>query len=380
MSNTLKKQWKPGETEMPESAIVRAGLEFSAKPELQRKVFENIRAGVFDGARGQKILNSHFVMRSWLSLPFLFRQSIAAGKDAFRDSINKAVLAYNSDSALPDLVTRNFQSFRSFDNYDLRCFEAFRQMQFEPNRTKLEVPKVDGRVNFEQRWPSKRVELSEFSGAFQEFDAIEYGGGMQWSKSLLRNKQFNTLIELSSIFRDSAVAFQSEVVYQTLGGAAITNATTANIAGANAIESAIKTINKAAEDLAQDLKNEVGVDPAMAEFILYGSANDTRSAIIRAALAHVTNYNSAINEVITNRPIRFLPTYNLREADGTPYAAKYGVLCLAGRESVYGDKLMPTAYQGTDIYSFSDAQTVEMSFAVGLGNIKQARRVEIFAT
>lgn len=365
------------------SKRIAIGIKMTADEEYRQRAAKHVLAGAFDGGESDAVLASHFAIRCMAELPFHFREAMLDeqinGGGAVREALKGAALAFNASSNLPDLVTRNFSNFRSFPNFDTRCFEAFQRVSFEADRDFVEVSNMTGEVAMTRRKAGQKVNLSDFDGNFAQYKAISYAGGMQWDKFISDNRQVARLLQLTEMFRDSSMKLQTEKVYQTLVAAALANITDAHIGGGTSlVENIIQTLNVSSGLMATDLKDEVGVDAATTPFLLYVNAADDRVANLSAALNYKTIMNSnASVKAITARPLLVRPTYNLRNASGTALHPRFGVLVYPGRRNVYADKRMASTFTEEDIFTLSQAEVVEQSFVVACDNIKQQRVVEI---
>jgi hypothetical protein len=364
---------------------IALGLKMTADEEYRNAVSKLILQGAFENRSDNSVLAAHFAIRCFAELPFHFRDAMLReqtdphGAGAIREALKGAALAYNSESNLPDLVTRNFQNFRTFPNFDTRGFEAFRQGSIEADRDYLEMSKMSGEIEMLRRKGGQKINMSDFDGEFSRYKAVSYAGGMQWDRFIDSARQVSRLLELAAIFRDSSMKLQTEKVYETLVASALSNTTDPHISGGTSlVEDIIKTLNTSAGLLSQDLKEEVGVDAATTPLLLYVNAADDRVANLTAALRYTTIMNSnASNTAITARPFLVRPTYNLRDATGTPLHPRFGVMVYPGRQNAYADKRMATTFTEDDIFTLSTAQVVEQSFVVACDNNLQQRVVEI---
>ena len=365
----------------PEQAALKAtGL--ATSPEGRSSLFNPLkealdarRNGTFErDIHGKKFAQAARAFSALVSAPHLLAQAMKKSSTAGE----VAAQFFTPSTAMPDFVTRSFDTFREYVNVDDRAMLSFKTRNFDAEREFLEVADVEGGLFLEEIAEGEKVKYGTFNGVRTRFDAVDYGTGVEIPWRMIETRAWSALVDLGQEFGWSVMQLKQRILYALLvdaGNLNVANAVAWPGSGTT-LERTIQVINEAATNIADSMKAKTYVDAATAPLNLYVPGGDVVQAQFRSALNHVTNYNSTITDTITSRQINLLPTYNLIAGDGTEQVNK-AFMVLPGHKIQYGERVSPTMYTEDDIDSFTTKNTMRMSFAAFVGDIEQVVSIDL---
>jgi hypothetical protein len=265
------------------------------------------------------------------------------------------------------------------DNFDLGWQQAFTDMSAGLFRGRLTwtIYNVANGLTFNKVEEGQRIQVDSISGTSVQAECDYYGGALGWTDKMIEARQIPAMIDIASVFRNQFWVNKADNHYLLLSTAgAIAGQTTAaqGAAADGQLRRNIKTINQAAFNLTNRLKDKGYGDMASAPLILY--ANPLDEAIIEAAFRARTAEQSAAlrgaEQITSARPIQRIYTYTTRITRGFP------LLVLPGRKSQRADYRQPTTYRAPkDVLTLNEVQAVWAIYGAAVADSEQVETVTL---
>jgi hypothetical protein len=263
------------------------------------------------------------------------------------------IQAFMKTTDLPDMVTRSFDTFYDVDNYDLLYQNAYKDVSglIEPSRSYWEIATIDTGVVWKLIPEGHSVTMEKVTGTRTTVDLIKLGCGISITDELIRFRRFTELVDLVEEMRRSYMQDLADRYYTLLVGASHT--TIAASVGGTEIENDINSINGAAYDLLDGLKDTRNL-PMSHEVLIY--ITPQAQARVQRALGELSqSFAQSTGRVIYNvRPLFSFNSNLPSAASGETYA---GIMCVGGFKSQSATLMGPTFYTDEDILSLSYIRT-----------------------
>jgi hypothetical protein len=262
------------------------------------------------------------------------------------------------------------------DNFDLGYEPAFRQVTLGRGQDTWEIYNVVNGIHFFKVEEGQRIQVDEISGSLVRAAVDYYGGALGYTDRMIRYRKIPAMLDRAMLFRNKFWSNKADNHYLLLATAgAIAGQTTAlqGAAADGSLRRNVKTINKAAFDLTDRLKDKGYGDMATAPLLMY--ANPFDEDAIEAAFRITTNaQGGAANsgEQITRRRIRRIYTYNSNIVSGSP------LLVLPGQKIQKADAMQPTTFTAPkDPLTLNELQAVWAIYGAIVADSEQVQKLTL---
>jgi len=263
------------------------------------------------------------------------------------------------------------------DNFDLGWEQAFRNVTLGRGQDAWEIYDVDNGISFTKVEEGQRIEMNKLSGSKQTAYVDYYGGALGWTDKMIRFRKVPAMVDRAMAFRNKFWVNKADNHYSLLAAAAALNVTAyQGVAADGQLRRDVLTINRAAFQLGDALKDKGYGDTANSPFILY--ANPFDEDRIEAAFRVTTNAlagaigTTGPGQQITSRRITRVYTYNTNITAGSP------LLVMPGQKIQKADAMMPTTFTAPiDPLTLNSYQAVWAIYGAAVADTDQCRQVTL---
>lgn len=297
--------------------------------------------------------------------------------DAKDSPIRKAFQAFATKGDFPAEILQVLEKFHAVPDYDLGYEQIFDIRDFTgTNEAGFKILNVESGLTFSKVPTGMKAKVHKFSGAVSEVTFDMYGGGLNWDRKLIDDRQYWTLEDNAIAFRNKAYSSRAAIYYALIEAAGAANAATwqavtpANVANTDKDYDAIRdinTINYACLTILTALKDDgVGAN-ANSQFIILAPVA-LKSRIQRALT--LVQQAFAGSEKLANFTIR--PIYTLMLANNSYY-----YVCFPKAKCKGGYRMDLTMFDQFDILAYADTMVGWMRYGGAVGDTDQIMRCAI---
>jgi hypothetical protein len=288
--------------------------------------------------------------------------------------LKKKIQAVGVSTDFQILTKDSFNVTIESDNFDMGWEKAFRQVTLGKGQDSWEIYNVANSLTFAKVEEGQRIEVAGLSGTKVTSYVDYYGGAIGWTDKLIRYRKVPVMIQLAEVFRNKFWVDKGNNHYSLLAAAAALNITAYQGQAADGqARRDILTINRAAFDLTNRLKDKGYGDMANAPLVMYANPFDENR--IEAAFRAVSNSLISTNNIgqqVTARRITRIYTYNTNIVSGSP------ILVLPGQKSQKADAMQPTVYnQEQDALTLNRVQAVWAIYGAIVADTDQCQELTL---
>ena len=256
------------------------------------------------------------------------------------------------------------------DNFDLGYERAFRNVQLGKGQDSWQMYNVTNGISFNKVEEGQRIELNGLTGAVTTSYVDYYGGALGFTDKMIRFRKIPVMLDLAMLFRNKFWSNKADNHYTLIAAATGTALAWQGAAADGQVRRDIQTINVAAFNLGNALKDKGYGDMATAPFVIYANPYDESriEAAFKAITQGLTGALGAAQEV-TRRRIDRVYTYNSNIVAGAP------VILLPGNKLQKATAMEPTTYTNPqDILTLNYAQSVWGIYGAAIGDTDQVAK------
>ncbi|MDD3089803.1 MAG: hypothetical protein PHT95_07650 [Candidatus Omnitrophica bacterium] len=299
--------------------------------------------------------------------------------DAKDSPIRKAIQAFATKGDFPTEILQILEKYHAVPDYDLGYEQIFDIRDFtSTNEAGFKILDVTSGLTFAKVPTGMKAKVFKFSGDVTEVTFDMYGGGLNWDRKLIDDRQYWTLEDNAIAFRNKAYSSRAENFYALLeaAGAASGNAqnwaavTPASVAASNENYNAIRdvnTINAACLAILTDLKDDgVGAN-ANSQFVIVAPV---------ALKSRLERASKLLQQAVTgsgehlNFNIRMIYTLMLS-------SNSYYYVCFPKAKCKGGYRMDLTMFDQFDILAYADTMVGWMRYGGAVGDTDQIARCAI---
>lgn len=291
-----------------------------------------------------------------------------------KKEIQKQIQAVAVSSDFPQPGRNNYNVTIESDNFDMGWEKAFKQVTLGKQKNSWQIYDVSNNLTFQKVEEGHKIEVAGMAGAIATAYVDKYGGAIGWTDELIRFNEVAAMVDKAQIFRNKFWSNKANIHYALLAAAAALNVVAWQGAATDSqTVRDILTINKAAFDLGNGLKDKGYGDMATAPLIIYANPFDEQR--IEAAFRSVTanlNAGTSKGDQVTKRRIDRIYTYNSSIVAGSP------ILILPGQKIQKADAMQPTTYTAEiDVLSLNRLQAVWAYYGGVIGDTDQCYTITL---
>ena len=327
------------------------------------------------------------IIKDWSKVDFNSKQDkskVMAALQHFMDAPFKkdsklyaAMQHFTTKGDFPAEIIQVIEKYHATNDYDLGYEQIFDIRDFTGTQESgFDILDVEDGLTFSEVPVGAKAKVYGMSGAKVNVPFVRYGGGLNWDRTLIDDRQYWQLEDNAIAFRNKAAYKKAKTHYELIEavGATYDVAWQAPVPAAlpntdrqyNAIRDA-ETMNKAAENIVTDLKDS-GLGVNMGSEMLVLVPYQLKGRIERALAVKAEGFAASPNQV--NYILRPVYTTMLDVSD------KYYVI-LPGRKLKGGNRQDLTIFGEFDILAYADTSVGWMRFGAAIGEAKQVRRCSI---
>jgi hypothetical protein len=297
--------------------------------------------------------------------------------DAKDSPVRKAIQAFATKGDFPAEILQILEKFHAVPDYDLGYEQIFDVRDFTgTNEAGFKILDVTSGLTFRQVPTGMKAKVFKFSGDVTEVTFDMYGGGLNWDRKLLDDKQYWTLEDNAIAFRNKVYSSRAEVFYALIEAAGAANALTwqavtpAGVANTNENYDAIRdvnTINAACLAILTALKDDgVGAN-ANSQFVIVAPVA-LKSRLERASRMLQQPVTGSGQHLSFN--IRIIYTLMLS-------SNSYYYVCFPKAKCKGGYRMDLTMFDQFDILAYADTMVGWMRYGGAVGDTDQIKRCAI---
>ena len=288
--------------------------------------------------------------------------------------LRRAMQHFTTKGDFPAEIRQIIEKYHATNDYDVGYEEIFDIRDYTSSSESgfkiLDV--VDG-LTFDEVPIGAKAKVYGMSGSVATVEFARYGGGLNWDRTLIDDRQYWSLEDNAIAFRNKAAYKKASVFYGLIEALSATYnvtwqaATPSTLANTNDKYLAIRdanTLNAAAEAIVLALKDTgMGLN-ANVEFLALVPIQ-LKGRIERALAVKAESFTQAPNQV--NYRIR--PIYTMMLSSSTEY-----YVVLPKRKLKGGNRQNLTIFGEFDILAYADTTAGWMRFGGAIGDSRQLRR------
>lgn len=291
--------------------------------------------------------------------------------------LHRALHHFTTKGDFPAEVLQVLEKYHATQDFDLGYEQIFDIRDFTgTNESGFKILDVESGIVFDEVPIGGKAKVYGMSGSMIDVPFVRYGGGLNWDRTLIDDKQYWTLEDNAIAFRNRAAYDKAAAYYSLIEAVPATHNVTwqvptpANLADTDRAYMAVRdanTMNKAAENTLLALKdNGYAINPNTEMICL--APVQLKGRIERALGVKAEGYQGAPNQMNFN--IR--PVYSMMLSSSTEY-----YIILPKRKIKGGNRQNLTILADFDILAYADTTAGWMRFSGAIGDIKQIRRCAI---
>lgn len=299
--------------------------------------------------------------------------------DANDSPIRKALQHFATKGDFPSEILQILEKFHAVPDYDLGYEQIFDIRDFTgTNESGFKILDVTSGLTFAKVPTGMKAKVFKFSGDVTEVTFDMYGGGLNWDRKLLDDRQYWTLEDNAIAFRNKAYSSRASNFYALIEAAGAASGNAQNWAAVtpssvpatdkdyNAIRD-INTINAACNAILADLKDDgVGANPNSTFILLAPVA--LKSRILRAL--SLVQQAFAGSEKMAN--FNITPIFTLMLSSNSYY-----YVCFPKAKCKGGYRMDLTMFDQFDILAYADTMVGWMRYGGAVGDTDQIARCAI---
>ena len=291
--------------------------------------------------------------------------------------LRKAIQSFATKGDFPAEILQILEKFHQTPDYDLGYEQVFDIRDFTgTNEAGFKILDVASGLTFAKVLTGEKVKIYKFGGEVAEVTFDMYGGGLNWDRKLIDDRQYWTLEDNAIEFRNKAYQGKAEAFYALMeaAGAASGNVqstwaavTPASYASSGENYDAIRdinTINAAALAIGTDLKDKgVGLTPNSEFLIVAPIAIKSRiERALKLVQQAVVGSGQRVN-------FNFRAIYTFMLASNSYY-----YVCFPKAKCKGGNRMDLTIFDKFDIESYADTMVGWMRYGGAVGDTDQIAR------
>ncbi len=287
--------------------------------------------------------------------------------------VRKAIQAYATKGDFPDEVLQILEKYHATPDYDLGYEQIFDIRSFQgTNESGFKILDVESGLSFKKVKTGGKAQVYKMSGTEAEVTFDLYGGGLNWDRVLIDDRQFWTLEDNAIAFRNKAFESRASSFYaliEAVTGKDVSwaTATPTSLSSGDRDYDAIRdvnTINTACLEILEALKDKgLGVSSTSQFVVLAPVALKAR---VERALKMLQQPFVGSGEFL-NFSVR--PIYSLMLSNNTNY-----YVILPKKKMKGGYRMDLTIYDQFDITAYADTMVGWQRYGGAIGNTDQVRK------
>lgn len=291
--------------------------------------------------------------------------------------VHKAIQAFATKGDFPTEILQILEKYHAVPDYDLGYEQIFDIRDFtSTNEAGFKILDVTSGLTFAKVPTGMKAKVFKFSGALTEVTFDRYGGGLNWDRTLLDDRQYWTLEDNAIAFRNKAYSSRAEIFYALIEAAGAANpqtwaaVTPAGVANTNENYDAIRdvnTINAACLDILEDLKDDgVGAN-ANSQFVIVAPV---------ALKSRLERASKLLQQAVTGSGQHL--SFNIRIIYTLMLASNsYYYVCFPKAKCKGGYRMDLTMFDQFDILAYADTMVGWMRYGGAVGDTDQIKRCAI---
>jgi hypothetical protein len=297
--------------------------------------------------------------------------------DAKDSPIRRAMQHFATKGDFPAEILQILEKFHAVPDYDLGYEQIFDIRDFTgTNEAGFKILDVTSGLTFAKVPTGMKAKVFKFSGDVTEVTFDMYGGGLNWDRKLLDDRQYWTLEDNAIAFRNKAYSSRASNFYSLIETAGASNATSWQAVTPSGVTTAdkdynsirdINTINAACLTILTALKDDgVGAN-ANSQFILLAPVA-LKSRILRALALLQQSFSGSEKRLNFN----VTPIFTLMLSSNSYY-----YVCFPKAKCKGGYRMDLTMFDQFDILAYADTMVGWMRYGGAVGDTDQISRCAI---
>lgn len=289
--------------------------------------------------------------------------------------IRKAIQAYATKGDFPAEILQVLEKYHATPDYDLGYEQIFDVRDFTgTNVSGFDILSVESGLTFSLVKTGEKAKVYKMSGSKASVTFDLYGGGLNWDRILIDDRQYWTLEDNAIAFRNKAYSSRAAAFYALIEAVSNTQSwsavTPASVATSNENYNAIRdanTINAACLAILTAVKDKgYGVN-ANTEFVVLAPV-----ALVGRISAAVKLLQQAVIGSANRVTFRVRPVYTLMLSSDSYY-----YVAIPGIKSKGGYRMDLTIYDQFDITAYADTMVGWMRYGGALGDTDLIKKCSI---
>ncbi len=294
-----------------------------------------------------------------------------SGRD--KSPVAKAIQAFATKGDFPAEILQILEKFHAVPSYDLGYEQIFDVRDFTgTNAGGFKILSVSSGLTFAKVPTGDKAKIYKFGGAKADVTFDKYGGGLNWDRVLMDDREYWTLEDNAIEFRNKAYSSRSAIFYALLeaAGAASGNkqtwaaVTPASVASSSENYNAIRDVNTivaAINAILADLKGEgVGATP-QSQFVIVAPV-----ALMGRMQRATTLLNQPVVGSLKQQPFNVSVVYSLMLASTSKY-----YVCFPKAKCKAGYRMDLTIFDQFDLEAYADTMVGWMRYGGAVGDTDQ---------
>lgn len=290
--------------------------------------------------------------------------------------MKKQIQAVGVSTDFAKLVSDAYNVIVEEDNFDLGYEKVFKNVPLGDREDSWDIYNVENGLTFRKIQEGQRLRVEGLKGTLVTAHVDYYGGALGWTDKMIRFRKVAAMVDMAGIFRNNFWRNKADNHYALIRAAALLNPLLAwqGIAVDGQLRRDIQTINRAAYNLSNRLKDKGYGNTATAQLVLY--ANPLDKARIEAARRATTNstLGTGIGTVGQQLDwnITVIYTYNQSIQAGTP------LLVYPYYRLQKADAMQPTTFTAPkDPLTLNEVQAVWAIYGAVIADTEQVERLTL---
>jgi hypothetical protein len=300
-----------------------------------------------------------------------------SGRD--KSPIAKAIQFFATKGDFPAEILQILEKYHATPSYDLGYEQVFEVRDFTGTTAGgFKIQSVSSGLTFGKVKTGEKALVYKFGGTVAEVSFDKYGGGLDWDRTLMDDRQYWTLEDNAIEFRNKAYSDRASIFYALIeaAGAASGNkqswaaVTPASVATSNENYNAIRDVNTivaAINAILADLKDDGVGATAQSTFTIVAPV-----ALMGRMQRALTLLNQPVVGSLKQQPFNVNVVYTLMLASNSYY-----YVCFPKAKCKAGYRMDLTIFDQFDLLSYSDTMVGWMRYGGAVGDTDQIAQCAI---
>jgi len=287
--------------------------------------------------------------------------------------MKKQIQAVGVSTDFAKLVSDAYSVIVEEDNFDLGYEKVFKDMPLGDREDSWDIYNVENGLTFRKIQEGQRLRIEGLKGTLVTAHVDYFGGALGWTDRMIRFRKVAAMVDIAGIFRNNFWRNKADNHYALIRAAGLLNPLLAwqGVAADGQLRRDIQTLNRAAFNLSNRLKDKGYGNTATAQLVLY--ANPLDKARINAAIKATTNQTLGVGIGTVGQQldwnITVIYTYNQSIQAGTP------LLVYPYYRLQKADAMQPTTFTAPkDPLTLNEVQAVWAIYGAVIADTEQVER------